>query len=928
MRREGLEEGGVEWVSLDREWGRDSDELESSEAGNQPEVHAEKSAYEEKRAQKENLAQSENLAYVIYTSGSTGRPKGVGVERRALTNFVESMSEQPGMKEGDVWLAVTSLSFDISILEMMLPLVSGAKVVIASGEEVVDVERLMKLVEQSGATHMQATPSGWRVLIEGGWRGDKGMVGLCGGEAMGEAMGEELEQRCAEVWNMYGPTETTIWSSVWKVRGEGEGVKIGRAIGNTEIYILDERQEAVGIGIEGEVYIGGEGLARGYVKEREKTAERFVASGKGEGVGRRMYRTGDVGRWSERGEIEYRGRVDEQVKVRGYRIEPGEIERVMEEQEWVKECAVAVRGEGDDKRLVAYVVPNVEIQSLLAQHSADESVSKKRIAEVPTYDWHERQMNFAELSRVLREERPETLAVIRMPNIRLSAEMKLLDLLSSKDRPATAAELQRQLGEDSASDGIDPEDVRALACEAGYGTEICWSGAEANGCFDVLFKRDEHDPQDISMAEISFSQARISPVPASAHANNPALADQFSRLVPEWRTYLKERLPEYMVPMAFVQLAKLPLTANGKLDRKALPSPQPDTGGHYLAPRESTELQLFQIWSEVLRREDFGVRDNFFDLGGHSLVAITLSSRVSEVYNKQVPVRTVFENPTIEMMARYLRREVACAPPSVILPIKPQGTRRPFFGVHPLGGLAHYYIPLARSLDKDQPFYGLQVYGLEVGQTPISVIEEMASLYLADVRRIQPAGPYQIGGYSFGGLVAYEMAQQLYEAGEEVSLLALFDTGLPSGESDDLSLSEEDLEKPKPEFLVEWLELFGFKVDESEVTSMPILEFGERYMKRAGIKGDLNIYLQLYRASVANALAGRRYKPKPYPGRITLFRGNDPGEHDYGLRNFAPGKVDVHCFDVKHEKLLSAPNIPALAAQLSRCLAAAAIKPQ
>ncbi len=489
MRREGLEEGGVEWVSLDREWGRDSDEGEGvnpAEAGNQPEVHAEKSAYEEKRAQKENLA------YVIYTSGSTGRPKGVGVERRALTNFVESMSEQPGMKEGDVWLAVTSLSFDISILEMMLPLVSGAKVVIASGEEVGDVERLMRLVEQSGATHMQATPSGWRVLIEGGWRGDKGMVGLCGGEAMGEAMGEELEQRCAEVWNMYGPTETTIWSSVWKVRGAGEGVKIGRAIGNTEIYILDERQEAVGIGIEGEVYIGGEGLARGYVKEREKTAERFVASGKGEGEGRRMYRTGDVGRWSERGEIEYRGRVDEQVKVRGYRIEPGEIEGVMEEQEWVKECAVAVRGEGDDKRLVAYVVA------------------------------------------------------------------------SGKEQPRTS----------------------------------------------------------------------------------------------ELRQYLLSKLPDYMVPAVFVEMSELPLTANGKLNRKALPAPSVAVAnGESEEPRTPVEEILSGIIGEVLRVERVGVEENFFELGGHSLLATQAISRVREVLQVELPLRALFESPTIEGLAKAVERE-------------------------------------------------------------------------------------------------------------------------------------------------------------------------------------------------------------------------------------------------------------------------------
>jgi thioesterase domain-containing protein len=211
---------------------------------------------------------------------------------------------------------------------------------------------------------------------------------------------------------------------------------------------------------------------------------------------------------------------------------------------------------------------------------------------------------------------------------------------------------------------------------------------------------------------------------------------------------------------------------------------------------------------------------------------------------------------------------------------------------------------------------------LEVGQTPLSTVEDMASIYLAEVRRIQPTGPYQIGGYSFGALVAYEMAQQLYATGDEVSLLVIIDAGPPRGNKKKLDLSELDILEPKPAHVIRWLKLYDFQVDENEINSMPLPDFAERYMDRHGIKGDLNIYLQLYRAAVASRIAKYRYRPRPYPGRITLFRGNNPGEHDFHWGQFAAGGVDVYRFDVGHQYMLSDQNIPALAAQLSSCLAA------
>jgi thioesterase domain-containing protein len=401
----------------------------------------------------------------------------------------------------------------------------------------------------------------------------------------------------------------------------------------------------------------------------------------------------------------------------------------------------------------------------------------------------------------------------------------------------------------------------------------------------------------------------------------------------ELREYVRSRVPEYMAPSAIVELEQMPMTANGKLDRKALPAPESGISEDVILPRDSTELQLFHIWADVLKRANFGIRDNFFDLGGHSLTAVTVSSRVSEIYGERMPVRTIFDFQTIEKMASYLRKEIALVPPSSVIPIQPLGTRLPLFCVHAASGLAQVYIPLAQSLGKEQPLYGLQSYGLEVGQTPISTIEEMAARYLIDVRRIQPVGPYQIGGYSFGGIVAYELAQQLRAAGEEVSLLVMFDAAPRSKHIDNELPTEEELKIQEQRFLVNLIEESGLPVD--EIKSLPIsdllqlrlsLNKSERH-KELGLNEKQ--YLQLLRIRVMNPNAASRYRPKPYAGRIVLFRSDTPSdrEHDYGWSALAPGGVEVFYLNAEHLGFMSAANAPALAAQLSICLAASRPEP-
>jgi amino acid adenylation domain-containing protein len=297
-------------------------------------------------------------AYILYTSGSSGQPKGVVIARSALSNFLESMVERPGMNRGDRLLAVTTLSFDISLLELLLPLTVGATVVLATREQVLDGQALIELIETHEISVMQATPSGWRVLIDAGWQGAQGFKALVGGESLPRDIGEALLERCAQVWNMYGPTETTIWSTCQQLEKPLTHISIGRPIAHTPIFVLDRAGQACAIGTSGEIHIAGRGLAVGYWNRAELTAEKFVRLDTGIARGQRLYRTGDLGRWRHDGQLQHLGRIDAQVKLRGYRIELGEVESVLARQVGVADTVAMIReDEPGDARLVAYVCP-------------------------------------------------------------------------------------------------------------------------------------------------------------------------------------------------------------------------------------------------------------------------------------------------------------------------------------------------------------------------------------------------------------------------------------------------------------------------------------------------------------------------------------------------------------------------------------------
>jgi amino acid adenylation domain-containing protein len=302
---------------------------------------------------------STNLAYTIYTSGSTGRPKGVMIEHRSAVNFLTSMQKEPGFNENDVLLAVTTVSFDIAAMELLLPLITGGMVVMARKDEVVDGHLLLKLIERRGVTTLQATPATWKLLIDAGWRSTPRLRMLCGGEPLPRELANQMLKRGGELWNMYGPTETTIWSSVQKIELGSDPVLIGPPIANTQFYIVDRKMQPVPIGVPGELLIGGDGLSRGYLNHADLSAERFVVS-PFINSGCRVYRTGDLARFRSNGAIEFLGRLDFQVKVRGFRVELGEIEQCLIQHEGVHDAVVlSGNDESGDKRLVAYFIPVV-----------------------------------------------------------------------------------------------------------------------------------------------------------------------------------------------------------------------------------------------------------------------------------------------------------------------------------------------------------------------------------------------------------------------------------------------------------------------------------------------------------------------------------------------------------------------------------------
>jgi amino acid adenylation domain-containing protein len=587
-------DANVESICLDRDW---------------PEIA------KASTARLESGATPDNVAYVIYTSGSTGLPKGVEVTHRNLVNFVSAMIAEPGITAQDTLLSVTTISFDIAGLEIYVPLAVGARVVIANGETVMDGNLLIQKLKETNATVMQATPVTWRLMVESGWKGKSDLKILCGGEALPSDLAEALLARCGSLWNMYGPTETTIWSTAQQIRPQMESILIGRPIANTQVYVLSPEMRPVPMGVIGELYIGGDGVARGYLNREALTAERFVENPFRRGE--RIYRTGDFVRFRANGAIEYLGRADQQVKIRGHRIELGEIEARLRQHPTVRQAVVMVREDvPGSKQIVGYVV-----------------------------------------------------------------------------------------GE---------------------------------------------------------------------HYSTPVARDLAQ--------FLGGQLPPYMVPTRFVMLDSMPLTPNGKINRKALPAPSRavvEETATVVGPRSATEKSLVEIWSEVLGVQPIGVTDNFFELGGHSIEAVKLFARITKAFGVKLSLNTLLNSPTIEQLAVTIDTPSSNSAPHRLVPIQPHGSRTPLFWIP--GGRAISVLAfrdISMMFGQDQPAYGLESR-LPVAGEAFLTVPERAKQYIDLIRTRQPHGPYQLAGFCMGGMVAFEMAQQLRALGEEVSLLALLQANVP-----------------------------------------------------------------------------------------------------------------------------------------------------
>jgi amino acid adenylation domain-containing protein len=714
---------------------------------------------------------SEALAYILYTSGSTGKPKGVQIRHFNLVNFLLSMQKEPGMNADDKILAVTTISFDIAGLELYLPLICGAELILSNSETSKDGRLLLDLVKSENVSVMQATPYTWRMMLEAGWENYLPIKILCGGEALPKDLVNKLTVRSSALWNMYGPTETTIWSTVKLIEND-ENITIGKPIANTQVYIVDEQLNNLADGNIGELLIGGEGVAKGYLNRAELTAEKFIDDPFSDIPGNKLYRTGDLGKINKNGEIQCLGRMDYQVKVRGYRIELEEIEHALLKQSNIKEAVVIAREDTPgDPRLVGYIV---------------------------------------------------------------------------------------------LATGQENSDVSLL------------TGA--------------------------------------------------------WQESLLGVLPEYMVPDDFVLLQAIPITPNGKTDRKSLPKPdynQISRTGEYVAPRTDIEKQLAGIWQEVMGLEKISIFDNFFALGGRSLIAVQIMARIEKVTGKRLPLATLFEYSTIEKLALRLNLDAKSITWESLVPIKPQGSKMPLYIVHGAGLNVLLFNALAMNMDAEQPVYGLQAKGLNGIDEPLDVMEEIAANYIAEIVGQNPTGPYALAGYSLGGTIAYEMAHQLTQMGKEVKMLAVFDT----------YAKQTDIYDPAFKRTVNRIWLFIMKFLYSFVLFAQdpkrTFEYKTTVLRRRMIrlfwklsgKEEKREGFFAYDNEIdeASAKAKRNYYQKPLNIKVDLFRATKKTFYmaDFkflGWREFALKGVNVHDIPGEHNTIFAPPNDKEFAVVLQQCL--------
>jgi amino acid adenylation domain-containing protein len=660
-------------------------------------------------ARRGRVAGPDDLAYVLYTSGSTGQPKGVEIPHRALTNFLWAMQREPGCTARDVVLAVTTLSFDIAGLELYLPLITGGHVVLASRDTAIDGRALAATMARVKPTLLQATPATWRMLIEAGWQGTPGLTALCGGEALPSDLADALLARVDALWNMYGPTETTIWSSIERITSSGD-ITIGRPIANTTFYVVDAALQPVPVGVPGELLIGGDGLARGYRGRAALTAEKFLPDPFAGDPHARVYRTGDLAKWRADGRVVHLGRLDHQVKLRGFRIELGEIEAALSRHPSVQQAVAIVREDRPGQAmLVGYVVP-------AAGATLDAATLRAHVrATLPDY------MVPAQVVAL------ETLPLT--PNGKIDRKRLPAPLVADiAARVAPRTETERRL--------------------AAVWAEVL--GVSDIGIYDGFFELGGHSLLAVRLL------GRITEV--------------FGVDVP--------------VPVLFT--APSIAAFAGHLDR--LMEPRGDAGAAADSPDgtnvTSTERRLMAVWEELHGRPARNVDERMAAARWEPSMLPRLVVRLRQEFGSAGEGL-----PLMRGSAPATIREIAAAIDGIdrtasIVRMASGGAAAPVFIVHAAGGYVFPFRALAARLGHDRPVYGIQARpNADVpGERRPETLEALARDYIGQIRAVQPQGPYHLAGACFGGVVAFEMARQLADAGEVVPEAFLFDAFLPNNE--------------------------------------------------------------------------------------------------------------------------------------------------
>lgn len=702
------------------------------------------------------------VAYLLYTSGSTGKPKGVPITHKNLVNLLYSVLEKPGIKETDILVSITTISFDIAMVELFGPLLIGAKLILTDEETAKDTRLLLNLMKDEGITMMQATPATWQMLLYSGWEEPLPIRAISTGEALPMVLAKSILERVSELWNMYGPTETTIWSAMKQISKADDLITIGHPMANTQLYIVSEQNRLVEPGMTGELCIAGDGVAQGYWKREDLTTEKFIKNQFETDLGPLLYRTGDLAKLLPSGDVHCLGRIDQQVKIRGHRIELGEIEQTLDSLEGVHSSVVLL----NEDHLVANLIPS---------HMGNQ----------------------------------------------------------------------------------DPNQVSA------------------------------------------------------------------------WKEILKEQLPAHMIPQEFILVKEFPTTLSGKIDRNALLKllPTKTSKPDFTGPSTQSEKIITSIWQDCLGINKIDVFSDFFELGGHSIIGVQVMTRLEKETRNRLPLVALLKHPTIKKLATYMDSEFITW--DSLIPLKPEGTKPPFYIVHGANHNVLMFKDLADNLHKDQPVYGLQSRGLDGVTEPHDSIHEMAADYISEIIASNPDGPYSLGGFSYGGIVAFEMARQLISQGREVKTVAQFDTYVfpyyyGSGPIMKKSLSILYL-LGKIIFVI--LNMFSSKKNFKRRTQLIKLQITGVYLRLKHGKGkqyELQFNVPLKMRTNHN-IATESYTIFPQDIMIDLFRATEEVNfvHDHkflGWKKMAGKGIRKHMVPGSHVDMFDMPNVEVLATSLQRVL--------